>query len=172
MARFDLVAHLIDDFRRRADENNAFVFAALREGGILRQKTVPRMHRFGAASFTNIDDAVHREIALLRRRGANRVGIVGVFDVQRFAVGFGVDRHRFDIELAASARDPHRDLAPVGDQDTFKHVGAGVRPRQQATVSKLKACWDSSVASCLLPVAFFRAEYCHASSADCDLVYF
>ena len=41
-------------------KHDAFVFAALGERGVLGQKPVARMHRFGAAFFANIDNAVDR----------------------------------------------------------------------------------------------------------------
>ena len=113
--------------RRRTDENDAFVFAALREGGILGQKAIARMHRFGAAFLADIDNPVHCQITLFRRRGTDGISVIRVFDVQRFAVGFRVNRYRFDIQLAAGARDPNRDLAPVGNENAFKHVRPGVR---------------------------------------------
>jgi hypothetical protein len=53
-------------------------------------------------------------------------------------------------------------------------VGQATGTMQQATVEQpvITACCDPAIAYCLLPIAFFRAEYCHASSADCDPVCF
>jgi hypothetical protein len=42
--------------------------------------------------------------------------------MQRFTVGIGVNRHRFNVELAACARDPDGDLAPVSDENAFEHA--------------------------------------------------
>ena len=79
------------------------------------------MNRFGLALFANVDDPVDRKIALRRGRRTDRISVVGVFDVQGFAVGFGINRDGFNVELAAGASDAHGDFAAVGDQNAFEH---------------------------------------------------
>jgi hypothetical protein len=40
--------------------------------------------------------------------------------VQRGPIAFGKDRNGANLHLAARTRDPHGDLAAVGDQDLFQ----------------------------------------------------
>ena len=47
--------------------------------------------------------------------------LVGISDVQRFAVRVGIDCHRAYSHLAAGAHHAHRNLATVGYQDLAKH---------------------------------------------------
>ena len=61
-----LRAHRADRLRRRPDEDQAGVDAALREIGVLRQKAVSRMHRVRAHAARELDDALAVEIALRR----------------------------------------------------------------------------------------------------------
>jgi len=43
-------------------------------------------------------------------------------------VGRGVDRHRFDPEIAARPDHPYGDLAAVRDEDLLEHVSSRYRP--------------------------------------------
>jgi hypothetical protein len=64
-----------------------------------------------------VEDEVAAEVALGGGRGAEAVGFVGGEDVERGAVGVGVDGDGGDAELAAGADDAEGDLAAVGDED-------------------------------------------------------
>jgi len=55
------------------------------------------------------------EIALGGRARPDQARLVGAADVQRAAVGLGVDRDRADAELAQRAKDPDGDLAAIRD---------------------------------------------------------
>ena len=56
------------------------------------------------------------EVALARRRGADRIRRIRGADVQRVAVDIAVDRSRADAEVVARADDAERDLATIGDE--------------------------------------------------------
>ena len=75
------------------------------------------MDGVAARSFRYFDDPRGVEVALTRRRGADRVRSVGSADVQRVAVYIAVDRGRADAEIVAGADDAERDLAAIGDED-------------------------------------------------------
>jgi hypothetical protein len=75
------------------------------------------MDRVAARAFRYFDDPRGVEVALARRRGADRVRRVGGADVQRVAVDVAVDRGRADAEIVAGADDAERDLAAIGDED-------------------------------------------------------
>ena len=113
-----------------------------REGLALGQKAVARMHRLGAGRLAGLDDLVDQQIALRRRRRADRHGLVGHLDVQRVAVGVGIDRDRLDAHPARGLDDPAGDLAAVGDQDALEHACSVPRSRDPLS---------SSVASPMLP---------------------
>ena len=103
--------------RRRPDEGGARRRDRLGEVGVLRQEPVPGMDRVGARLPERVDDLLGDEVALARRRRADRHRLVGHADVHRRPIGLRMDRHRAKAELAAGADHPAGDLAPVGDQD-------------------------------------------------------
>ncbi len=57
------------------------------------------------------------EVGLRGRRRPDAHRLVGHRDVQRVAVGLGIDRHRGDPHAPRRLDDPAGDLAPVGDED-------------------------------------------------------
>ena len=75
------------------------------------------MDRVASRSFRDLDDPRGIEVALARRRRADRVRAIGGADVQRVAVDVAVDRDRADAEVVAGADDAERDLAAIGDED-------------------------------------------------------
>ena len=56
-------------------------------------------------------------------RRADGYGRIGHFDVQRVAVGLGIDRNGFDPHAARGFDDPAGDLAAIGNQDLLEHCG-------------------------------------------------
>jgi hypothetical protein len=50
------------------------------------------------------------------RVGANVVSLVGFFDMQRMAVGVGVNGHRFDAHFLARTHNAYGDFTSVGDE--------------------------------------------------------
>ncbi len=80
------------------------------------------MHGFGAGLAAGLDDLLHHQIAFGGRRWSDQDGLIGHFDVQRVAVGLGIDRNRLYSHAAGGLHDPAGDLAAVGDQNSFEHV--------------------------------------------------
>src|SRR5262249_1772222 len=122
---FDLVTHGGDRLGIGTDEDDAGLRQRLGEGVGVGQKAVARMHGLGAGAFAGGDDLLDNEIALRRRRRTDRHGLVGHFDVQRVAVGVGIDRNSCDSQAARGLDDPAGDLAAIGDQDTLEHAAIG-----------------------------------------------
>ena len=65
----------------------------------------------------DFEDAVAAEIGVDGGRGAEAVGFVGVEDVERGAIGVGVDGYGRDAELAAGPDEAEGDFAAIGDED-------------------------------------------------------
>ncbi len=90
----DLVAHRGDGLGIRADEDDAGLGQRPRKGRALGEEAVAWMHRLGAARSAGGDDVLDDEIALRGRRRADRHRLIGHLDMQRVAVGLGIDRDR------------------------------------------------------------------------------
>ena len=112
-ACLDLVAHLLDHTGRRADEDDAALGADFRQHRVLGQEAVARMERVAAGGDREVDDVVRVEVADDRVR-PDVIGFVRLLDVERVAIGVGIDGHRLDAHFRAGAHDAHGDLAPVG----------------------------------------------------------
>jgi len=61
------------------------------------------------------------EVALGHGGRADQDGLVGLLDVERFCVGFGVDSDRFDPETLGGLHDATGDLAAVGYENFREH---------------------------------------------------
>jgi hypothetical protein len=116
-----LVSHGGDGARPRADEAQSGVLDGSGEILALGQEAITGMDGARLAPTGDVDDVVAAQVRVARRRRADGVGFVGQTDVQRRAIGLGVDRHRLHPELAASTDDADGDLASVGDQDLLEH---------------------------------------------------
>ena len=121
VARGGLRAHQLHGAHRRADENDSRIFAGAREIGVFRQKSVTGVNRFRAAAARGVEDAVDAQVAFRGGRRADRISLVGVAHVQRFAVDIGKHRHGADVHLAARAHHAHGNLSAIGDQDFAEH---------------------------------------------------
>ena len=75
------------------------------------------MDGLGAGAPCRLEDPFLVQIALRGRAGADEIRLVGEADVERTAVGLGVDGDRRDPQLAQRAEDADRDLAAVGDEN-------------------------------------------------------
>ena len=74
------------------------------------------MDRFGPMLFRRLENSIHAQIALRRRRWADVLGFVGQANVQRATVGIREHRDTANFHLAQRANDPHGDLATIRDQ--------------------------------------------------------
>ena len=117
----DLVAHGADGLGVRPDEDDAGFGQRLGEGRALGEKAVARMHGFGAALLAGGDDLIDDQIALRRGRRADQHGVVGHLDMERVAVGFGIDRDGRNPHAAGGLDDAAGDLAAIGNQDSLEH---------------------------------------------------
>ena len=116
-----LVAHLPDDVAGRADELQPALPAQVGKLRILREKAIARMDGVTARLQGGGEEGGHVEVAVRRLGRADAHGLGGQLHMEGVGVGGGVDRHRLYLQLPAGTDDPHRDLAPVGDQDTMEH---------------------------------------------------
>ena len=123
---FDLVAHRGDGAGVGADEDDAGRLQRARKRLALGQEAVTGMHGLRAGLAAGLHDPVDQEIALGRRRRADQHGLIGHFDMQRVAVGFGVDGYRLDPHAAGGLDDTAGDLAAVCDQNSLEHVLLGL----------------------------------------------
>ena len=143
----DLVAHRGDGLGVRPDEDDAGLGQRLRKRLALGEKAVARMHRLGAGRPAGLDDLVDQQIALRRGRRADQHRLVGHLDMQRVAVGLGIDRDGLDAHPAGGLDDPAGDFAAVGDEDALEHACSVPRSRDPLS---------SSVASPMLPAGRLR----------------
>src|SRR5262249_16063551 len=104
------------------------------EVGIFGEEAVARMNAIGPGTACRRDQPVDREIAVARRRRPDRQRRVAGAHMERARVGFGVHRDGAQAEMARGARDAHRDLAAVRDQDGGEHVRA---PDPQAITDRV-----------------------------------
>ena len=101
------------------------------EHRVLGEEAVSRMHRLRPRLARNFDQLGDIEVGFAGSCRTYVVGLVGLAHVQRRPVHIGVDGHRCDSHLAASADHTYRNLSPVGNQDLLEHIGVAV-PAQSA----------------------------------------
>ena len=118
---FDLVAHRGDRFGIGPDESDAGLGERHRKGFALGEKAIARMHRFGACGFAGFDDFIDEEIALRRRGRSDQNRLIRHFDMERVAVGLGIDRDGGNPHAPGGLDDPAGDLAAIGNQDSLEH---------------------------------------------------
>ena len=121
LLRGDLVAHLLNRRRRRADEHHFGQFQSRRKCAVFGQEPIARMDRLGPGGFDRCDDLFDRQIRLRCGRSADMHCLIRHFHVQCAAVGVGIDRHRGDPHLARGLDHTTGNLAPIGDQDFLEH---------------------------------------------------
>jgi hypothetical protein len=145
--RTRLVAHRLDRLRRRPDERDPGRGARPRQLRVLRQEAVAGVDRLGAGQSGGREHRLDRQVRLARRRRADPHRDVGGRDMDRAHVGVAVDRHRAHAELPQRARDPHGDLAAVGDQDGLEHRRLRFSSAYAPSARAITICWTSSVPS-------------------------
>ena len=102
--------------RRWTDEHEPRIDHRLREVRILREEAVTGVDRVASRALGDLDDPRRVEVAIARRRRADRVRRVGGADVQRVAVDVAIDGDRAEAEVMAGPDDAERDLAAIGDE--------------------------------------------------------
>jgi hypothetical protein len=118
-----LVAEQFQLLGRRADEGDPGLGARLGEARVLGKKAIARMQRIAAGLSGRRDHAGDVEIG---RRAFALEGdhLVDPPDMQRRGVVLGMNADRDDAELGGGLGDADGDLAAIGDQEFFGHVGA------------------------------------------------
>ena len=118
--------------RAGSDEDNAVRLKGGGEVRVLAQEPVAGMHRLGAADGDDLEQPLGIEIGLLHATGTERIRLPRRLDVHRVPIRIGVNRDALDAHGIERARDAHRDLAAVGDEDLAEH-GAYPAPDQAAS---------------------------------------
>ena len=90
--------------------------AGLREVGVLGEEPVPGVYRIRACAARRVDEPVDAKIRLGGRGRTDADGRIRGTDVRHTGVDVGVHRDRPVAHATRGARDAHRDLAAVGDQ--------------------------------------------------------
>ena len=117
LTRGGLAAHQRHGFGGRPDVDQAGAADRGCEVFVLGEEAIARMDRVGTAAQRHLDDRVDAQVAVTRRAGPNWIRLVGVADMQRAAVAFGINRDRRDLHLATGADDANGNFAAVGDED-------------------------------------------------------
>src|ERR1700712_5057512 len=119
-ARLGLVAHAADHFSGRTDEPDPAFGADGGQFGVFRQKAIAGVQRIATGLYGQIHQFAWVQVTL-QRFGTNAIRFVRTLYMERMAVRVGIDRHRADAHLGASAHDTDSDFSTVGDQDFCYH---------------------------------------------------
>ena len=113
-----LVAHVFQELRRRADENDALTRAGTGEVGVFREETVARVDHRHALGLRELHDALVIEIRADGPFGRiELVGFVGLEAMDGKAVFLGEDGNGAEAELGGGAENSDRDFAAVRGHD-------------------------------------------------------
>ena len=112
-----------------SDERDAGGLAGGGEIGILAEEAVAGVDGVGAVAAGGVQNAVDAQVAFGGGAGADVRRLIGHADVERGAVGVGVDGDAGDAHLAEGADDADGDLAAIGDQDLAEHADGIVAGR-------------------------------------------
>ena len=104
-----------------ADEGDAGGFAGFDEGGIFGEESVAGVNGLGAGGAGGGEDFIGVEVALGGGRGTEMDRFVGLGDVERVAIGVGIDGDAGDAHFFKGADDATGDGAAVGDEDFGEH---------------------------------------------------
>src|SRR6185312_7036184 len=94
----------------------------LAEGSPLREEAVAGMHRLGPGRLAGLYDLFRYQVALGSGRRADMHRFVRHLDMQRLAIGVGIDGDGGDAHPARRLDDAAGDLAAIGDQYLLEHA--------------------------------------------------
>ncbi len=135
--RLGLVTHASNHFGAGANEADSALGADFRQFGVFGQESVAWMQRITAGLHGQVYQLARIQVAR-QRVLANKIGLVGTFDVQRVAVGLGKHRHRAHVHFGTGPHDADGDFTAVSDQQLLDHA---VIP----SVDEQKAAWRGHV---------------------------
>ena len=118
-----LVSHHANDFRRRADENDAAGFADFGKIGAFGKESVAGMNCVRIGDLGGADDGRNIQIAFTAWRRTDTDSLIRKTDVQGMLVGLGIYGNCGDAQLLAGAYDAECNLTPIGNQHFSKHRG-------------------------------------------------
>ena len=121
----DLVAHQADMLGPRTDKLHIVIGENFGETGVLREKSIARMHGVGAGDLAGRKQGRDVEVAVLGGGRADADALVGEPHMHGVRVRGRMHRHRRNAEFFARPQHAQRDFPPVGDQDFIEHLGLG-----------------------------------------------
>ena len=116
-----LVAHLTQNMRGRADELDAVGLASAGKVGILRQETVTGMDGINTAALGQVDDGGDVQVSTQRRLVfTNQISLVSLGTEHTVGVFVGVHGNGMQTQVITGAENTDRDLAAVSDKNFGK----------------------------------------------------
>src|SRR4051794_8898687 len=96
-----------------ADKTDVAILAHVGEVRVFREEAVSGMNGIHVRDLGRADDSIDAKVAFAAGAFANANCLISELHVHGVGVGFGVDRHRADVQLLAGANDPHGDFTTV-----------------------------------------------------------
>ena len=141
----DLVAHFLNRALWGADKRNARRLKRLGEFGVLRQKTIARMHGLCARFLDCLHDLVDHDVGLIGRRRPDVNSLIRHANVQCIPIRVRIHRDCFDPHFTGRFDNTAGDFTTVGDQDFFEH---GDSPLECKTAAQEKSCTAVKLNEC------------------------
>ena len=113
-----LVAHLREDVRRRADEGDTGFLAGAGEISVFAQKAVAGMDGIDIVMLGQINDGRDVQIGLERTFVfTNEIGFIGAGTEETVGIFVGIDCDSVQSKIVTGAKDADCNFAPVGNQN-------------------------------------------------------
>ena len=126
-ARPVLLAHHLDDFRRRPDKRDLRGLANFREIGVLGKKPVARMNGVHVGDFRRADHLRNVQITFAAARRPDAHGFIRKAHVQRIAVGFAEYTATVEMPSSLQAQMTRRAISPRLATRIFWNMAVGCR---------------------------------------------
>ena len=124
-----LVAHLIEDLGRRADERDARLLAGAGKCCVFGQKAVSGVDRIHIAAFGKVNNPGYIQICCQRAFVfADQICLVRSCAVQAVHIFLRVDRHCTQVKIITCAENTQCDLAAVGYQNLLEFTDFQMSP--------------------------------------------